>query len=75
MGHPVYIVTNTKGDVCLKCGLNPKEGTEIGIEMGMAFSKVKIKLLVDLSFVHPIFWSFGFWYFGHFSCMIFFPFF
>ena len=24
-------------------------------------------------FVHPIFSSFGFWYFGHFSCMIFFP--
>ena len=24
-------------------------------------------------FVHPIFLSFGFWYFGHFSCMIFFP--
>ena len=26
-----------------------------------------------LCFVHPIFSSFGFWYFGHFSCMIFFP--
>ena len=26
-------------------------------------------------FVHPIFSSFGFWYFGHFSCVIFFPFF
>ena len=24
-------------------------------------------------FVHSIFLSFGFWYFGHFSCMIFFP--
>ena len=24
-------------------------------------------------FVHPIFSSFGFWYFGHFSCVIFFP--
>ena len=24
-------------------------------------------------FVHPIFLSFGFWYFGHFSCVIFFP--
>ena len=23
-------------------------------------------------FVHPIFSSFGLWYFGHFSCMIFF---
>ena len=30
---------------------------------------------VDLCFVHPIFSSFGFWYFGHFSCVIFFPFF
>ena len=28
-----------------------------------------------LCFVHPIFSSFGFWYFGHFSCVIFFPFF
>ena len=26
-------------------------------------------------FIHPIFSSFGFWYFGHFSCVIFFPFF
>ena len=26
-----------------------------------------------ICFVQPIFWSFGFWYFGHFSCMIFFP--
>ena len=26
-------------------------------------------------FVHPIFSFFGFWYFGHFSCVIFFPFF
>ena len=26
-------------------------------------------------FVHSIFLSFGFWYFGHFSCVIFFPFF
>ena len=26
-------------------------------------------------FVLPIFLSFGFWYFGHFSCVIFFPFF
>ena len=29
----------------------------------------------DYCFVHPIFSYFGFWYFGHFSCMIFFPFF
>ena len=28
---------------------------------------------VHKCFVHPIFLSFGFWYFGHFSCMIFFP--
>ena len=26
-------------------------------------------------FIHPIFSSFGFWYFGHVSCVIFFPFF
>ena len=32
-------------------------------------SSIKI---VDLCFVHPIFLSFGFWYFGHFSCVIFF---
>ena len=32
------------------------------------------KLRTILScFVHPIFSSFGFWYFGHFSCVIFFP--
>ena len=29
----------------------------------------------DKCFVHPIFLSLGFWYFGHFSCVIFFPFF
>ena len=28
---------------------------------------------LDQCFVHPIFLSFGFWYFGHFSCVIFFP--
>ena len=27
----------------------------------------------DYCFVHPIFSSIGFWYFGHFSCVIFFP--
>ena len=27
---------------------------------------------VYFCFVHPIFSSFGFWYFGHFSCVIFF---
>ena len=54
MGHPVCIVTIQR-ELFAKCKLNPKEGTEIGIEMGMAFSKVKIKLLVDLCFVHPIF--------------------
>ena len=27
---------------------------------------------IDYCFVHPIFSSFGFWYFGHFSCVIFF---
>ena len=29
--------------------------------------------LLVLRFVHPIFSPFGFWYFGHFSCVIFFP--
>ena len=28
--------------------------------------------LID-NLIHPMFWSFGFWYFGHFSCVIFFP--
>ena len=37
----------TKEDA--KCGFNSKEGTEIGIEMRMAFRKIKIKLLVDLA--------------------------
>ena len=50
MGHPVCIVTIQR-ELFAKCKLNPKEGTEIGIEMGMgmAFSKIKIKLLVDLA--------------------------
>ena len=30
---------------------------------------------VDLCFIHLIFSSFGFWYFAHISCVIFFPFF
>ena len=29
--------------------------------------------LLVLRFVHPIFSPFGFWYFDHFSCVIFFP--
>ena len=29
--------------------------------------------LIAYCFVHPIFSYFGFWYFGHFSCVIFFP--
>ena len=33
------------------------------------------EIVGDLGFVHLIFSSFGFWYFGHFSCVIFFPFF
>ena len=33
------------------------------------------RFLQLLFFVHTIFSSFGFWYFGHFSCVIFFPFF
>ena len=33
--------------------------------------KEKSKMLMNC-FVHPIFSSFGFWYFGHFSCVIFF---
>ena len=33
----------------------------------------KEEITYFLCFVHPIFSSFGFWYFGHFSCMIFFP--
>ena len=26
---------------------------------------------IDMCFIHPIFSSYGFWYFGHFSCVIF----
>ena len=47
MGQPVYIVTIQR-EMFAKCVLNPKEGTEIGIVMGVAFSKVKMKLLVHL---------------------------
>ena len=40
------------------------------------WNKVSFKFELDIyCFVHPIFSSFGFWYFGHFSCVIFFPFF
>ena len=36
----------------------------------------QINLLgIDLCFVHHIFSTFGFWYFGHFSFLILFPFF
>ena len=35
----------------------------------------KFYRMVHYCFVHPIFSSFGFWYFGHFSCLIFFSFF
>ena len=48
MARIQYIV-NIQREMFAKCGLNPKEGTEIGIEMGMAFSKIKIKLLVDMA--------------------------
>ena len=37
--------------------------------------KLRQKLVPNFCFVHPIFSSFGFWYFGHCSCSIFFPFF
>ena len=43
--------------------------------MVMILFKTLVALLVLVCFVHPIFSSFGFWYFGHFSCVIFFPFF
>ena len=39
----------------------------------MGFLDWILRLLGHLCFVHPIFSSFGFWYFGHFSCVIFFP--
>ena len=32
-------------------------------------------LINDYCLVHPIFLSFSFWHFGHFNCLIFFPFF
>ena len=39
-------------------------------------SALKTRLTYNDCFVPPIFSSFGFWYyFGHFSCVIFFPFF
>ena len=39
------------------------------------FTTILILSFVDNCFIHPIFLSFGFWYFGHFSCMIIFLFF
>ena len=41
---------------------------------GYLFSK-DIFLIQHLCLVYPIFLSFGFYYFGHFNCVIFFPFF
>ena len=34
---------------------------------------MELRQLPYLCFVHPMFSSFGFWYFGHFRCIIFFP--
>ena len=40
--------------------------------MGLEISFIKTTVSLHC-FVHPIFLSFGFWYFGHFSCVIFIP--
>ena len=51
-----------------------------GLPKGLTISKTRQTTVCHLShphstsIVHPIFSSFGFWYFGHFSCVIFFPF-
>ena len=46
---------------------------EFGAEIIKLLNKLVNREMVGICFVHPIFLSFGFWYFGHFSCMIFFP--
>ena len=43
-----------------------------GIENYSPAKNVIVGLNLHDCFVHPIFSSFGFWYFGHFSCVIFF---
>ena len=43
-----------------------------GAEIIKLLNKLVNREMVGICFVHPIFLSFGFWYFGHFSCMIFF---
>jgi hypothetical protein len=45
----------------------------LGAEIIKSLNKLLNREMVGICFFHPIFLSFGFWYFGHFSCMIFFP--
>ena len=50
-------------------------GSENTTTLNEVLNEDQSSWLGNICFVHPIFLSFGFWYFGHFSCVIFFPFF
>ena len=45
----------------------------MGHHLLQAHAKGQLISKCPFCFVHPIFSSFGFWYFGHLSCVIFFP--
>ena len=48
----------------------PQLGYLVDIRHGNVYGNI---FFLDFCFAHPIFLSFGFWYFGHFSSMILFP--
>ena len=55
--------------------LRSKTGKEVSLFFIVQIDLGQDQNKLHICFVHPIFSSFGFWYFGHFSCVIFFPFF
>ena len=50
----------------------PQLGYLVDIRHGNVYGNI---FFLDFCFAHPIFLSVGFWYFGHFSSVILFPFF
>ena len=54
------------------CNIAPQILLHVSPEMGSQWNQWFFWRR-DFCFVHLIFSSFGFWYFGHFSCVIFFP--
>ena len=62
--HSTHSISFSK--MCNICFVHPKYSRVLILNC-----QLSIRTLEYL--VHPIFSSFGFWYFGHFSCVIFFP--